>query len=153
MQRLASQNQQSVEEKNHRQLVESGLAQSENIYPLALDAAFNGAWDRNLLINELYLSEILQHNLGYESGKISDEESFANLLHPEDREFVLALRDAHIHGKTPRYKAEYRMRNKNGGWQWMLSQEQATLRNDQGKVLRIIGTLTDITRLKAEESE
>ena len=107
-----------------------------------------------MLIDKLYLSEIMQRKLGYEGGsKISDEKSFVNLLHPEDRELVLDLRDALIQGKTSRYAAEYRIRNKSGGWQWILSQGHATMRNDQGKALRIIGTFTDITRLKAGESE
>ena len=79
--------------------------------------------------------------------------SFENLLHPDDRDRVLALREAHARGERPRYEAEYRIRNKAGGWQWILSRGQAVERDTQGKALRIIGTHTDITRLKEVEAE
>ena len=148
MQKLFTQMPQSNDINLH-QLVKSPPTRNKNSKGLALNPRFIGAWDRNLYTGELNLSEILQRNLGH-AGKdtIRGEESFANLIHPEDREEVLALRDAHVQGKTLCYMAEYRLRNKNSGWQWVLSKGQASLRNEQGKAMRIIGTLTDISWLK-----
>ena len=88
-----------------------------------------------------------------ETDDISDELSFENLLHPDDREKVLARREAHLQGKTSRYEVEYRIRNKAGGWQWMLSRGKVVERDEQGRALRMIGTITDITRLKEVEAE
>jgi DNA-binding CsgD family transcriptional regulator len=48
---------------------------------------------------------------------------------------------------------EYRIRNKAGNWQWMLSRGRAVARDERGRAQRIIGTLTDITRLKEVEAE
>jgi len=151
---LASQNIQLEEEINHRRLVEAQLRESENRFHLALDAASNGVWDRNLLTGEVYYGANWQHTLGYESdGVFSDEHAFEDLVHPDDRERVLAQREAHIQGKTLRYEVEYRIRNKAGQWRWMLSRGQAVERDAQGKALRIVGTITDITRLKEVEAE
>jgi PAS domain S-box-containing protein len=127
--------------------------ESENRFRLALDASSNGVWDRNLVTGEVYFGENWHRTLGYEDPReISDGQGFENLLHPEDRERVLALREAHARGETPRYEAEYRMRNKGGEWQWILSRGQAVARDAEGRALRIIGTHTDITRLKEAEA-
>lgn len=151
---LASQNRQLEEEMHQRQLVEAQLRESEQRFHLALDAASNGVWDRNLLTGEVYYGANWQHTLGYEIERAtSDEHTFENLVHPDDREKVLAQREAHIQGKTLRYEVEYRIRNQAGGWQWMLSRGQAVTRDAQGKAQRIVGTVTDITRLKEAEAE
>jgi len=153
LQRLASKNQQLEEEIKQRQLVEEQLRESDNRFRLALDAASNGVWERNLLTGEVYFGENWYHTLGYEdNNEFSGKHFFENLLHPDDREKVLKQREAHIQGETSRYEVEYRIRNKAGGWQWMLSRGKAIARDEQGKALRIIGTITDITRLKEFEA-
>lgn len=151
---LASQNRQLEEEMCQRQLVEDQLRESEHRFHLALDAASNGVWDRNLLTGEVYFGANWQRTLGYEvECVISDEHTFENLVHPDDRARVLAQLEAHIQGTTPRYEVEYRIRNKAGDWQWMLSRGQAVTRDAEGRAQRIVGTVTDITRLKEAEAE
>lgn len=154
MQRLAWQNQQLEGEIDHRRQVEAQLVASEQRFRLALDTSSNGVWDRNLRTGEVYLGENWRRTLGYDqAGEIGVDWSFETLLHPDDRERVLALREAHALGHSDHYEAEFRMRNKAGGWQWILSRGQAVDRDAQGRALRIIGTHTDITRLKEVEAE
>jgi len=154
LQQLSTQNQQLEEEIHQRRLMEAQLRESENRFRLALDAASNGVWDRNLVTGEVYYGANWQRTLGYEGGsEISGGKTFESLLHPDDRERVLAVREAHAQGKTPHYGVEYRIRNKAGNWQWMLSRGRAVARDAQGRAQRIIGTLTDITRLKEVEAE
>ena len=153
LQMLSLQNQRLEEEIQRRQGVEKELLESENRFRLALDASSNGVWDRNLRTGEVYFGDNWHRTLGYEDKNEIAGQSFENLLHPDDRDRVLALREAHARGERPRYEAEYRIRNKAGGWQWILSRGQAVERDTQGKALRIIGTHTDITRLKEVEAE
>jgi PAS domain S-box-containing protein len=153
LQMLALRNQELDEEIRQRRLVETQLRESDTRFRQALDAASNGVWERNLRTGEVYYGENWYHTLGYEENKaFSGEYFFENLLHPDDRERVLAQRTAHVLGETSRYEVEYRVRNKTGGWQWMLSRGKAIARDEQGKALRIIGTITDITRLKEFEA-
>ncbi len=154
LQKLAAQNQQLEEEISHRKQVEAELVESENRFRLALDASSNGVWDRNLLTDEVYLGENWHLSLGYtDRDEINVLTSFEELLHPDDRDRVQALREAYISGQSAKYEAEYRMRNKAGGWQWILSRGRAVARDAQGRATRIIGTHTDITRLKEVEAE
>ena len=155
LQILAAKNRQLEEEIRLRRHVEEELRESESRFRLALDAASNGVWDRNLVTGETYHGANWLTSLGYEVGEaeMTGELSFDNLLHPDDREKVQARREAHLEGKIDRYEVEYRLRNKAGGWQWMLSRGQVVARDEQGRALRFIGTITDITRLKETEAE
>lgn len=154
LQRLALQNRQLEEEVEQRRRVEEKLSESEARFRLALDAASNGVWDRNLDTGEVYYGENWQQTLGYgEEEGDSGQHSFEELLHPEDLERVLGQREAHIRGESPRYEVEYRIRNRAGDWQWMLSRGRVVARDAQGRALRLVGTITDITRLKEIEAE
>lgn len=154
LQRLALQNERLAEEIRQRSLAEARLKESENRFRLALDASSNGVWDRDLVTGKSYYGENWHRTLGYEDSVASgDEQFFEKLLHPEDRERVLALREAYVRGETPLYEVEFRLRNREGQWQWILSRGQAVARDEQGRALRIIGTHIDITRLKEVEKE
>ena len=152
LQSLMEQKLQLEEEIESRVLIEEQLRESDNRFRLALDGSSNGVWDRNVVTGEIYYGENWYRTLGYENDS-SEEPFFENLLHPDDRERVLVQLEDHVQGKSPRYEAEYRVYNKAGGWQWILSRGQAVTRDKQGRALRIIGTLTDITRLKEVEAE
>ena len=152
LQSLMEQKLQLEEEIESRGLIEEQLRESDNRFRLALDGSSNGVWDRNVVTGEIYYGENWYRTLGYENDS-SEEPFFENLLHPDDRERVLVQLEDHVQGKSPRYEAEYRVYNKAGGWQWILSRGQAVTRDKQGRALRIIGTLIDITRLKEVEAE
>jgi PAS domain S-box-containing protein len=153
LQMLSVRNQRLEEEIKRRELAEQEVVASEARFRLALDASSNGVWDRNLVTDEVYFGDNWLRNLGYQDPAEIQGQTFASLLHPEDRERVLALREAHVRGETARYEAEYRLRNKAGGWQWILSRGQVVARDAQGKGLRLVGTHTDVTRLKKVEAE
>lgn len=154
LQQLSEQNQLLEAEIERRRVAECELQASESRMRMALDASSNGVWDRNLITGEVYFGENWHHTLGYDDAhRITDNTAFEYLLHPEDREKVQTLRNAHVLGTTDRYEAEYRIRNRLGEWQWILSRGQAVARDEQGRAQRIIGTHTDITRLKKIEAE
>ena len=154
LQLLMAQKQQLEEEIDRRRIIEEQLLESDTRFRLALDVSSNGVWDRDLQTGGVYYGENWYRTLGYENDSAnSDANSFENLLHPDDRERVLAHREAHVEGKFPHYEVEYRLRNKAGNWRWILSRGQAVTRDEEGKALRIIGTFTDITRLKEVEKE
>jgi PAS domain S-box-containing protein len=152
LQLLTAQKLQLEEEITRRRFSEEQLRQSDKRFRLALDASSNGVWDRNVKTGETYWGENWYRTLGYEPGMENNLEcSFENLLHPEDREMVLNHLADHIQGKTARYEVEYRFRNQTGGWTWILSKGQAVSRDENGQATRIIGTVTDISRLKEVE--
>ncbi len=76
-------------------------------------------------------------------------DSWANLLHPDHKAATLAAFNAHLvdfSGKTP-YDVEYQLKLKDGQYRWFRAVGN-TLRDENGKPLRVAGTLIDIQPLK-----
>ncbi|WP_051309403.1 response regulator [Desulfogranum japonicum] len=141
-------------EIERRRQAEHDLNLNEQRLQLALDAASDGVWDRNLLTHQSYYGENWHRSLGYSDEEaIFDDASWEALLHPDDKEKVLRARKEHSEGMVDKYEIQYRMRNKQGNWQWILSRGKVIARDKRGKPLRIIGTHTNITPLKEVQTE
>ncbi len=73
------------------------------------------------------------------------------MLHPDDRERVVALHDAFLCGIDERWECEYRMLTKSGQSIWVRDVE-TVVRGDGGRPLQREGSLEDITsRIEAED--
>jgi len=154
LRQVKEQNRKLSAEIEERRRAEEALRESEKRLRLALDATSDGVWDRNLLTGEVFYGDNWYEILGYHPDEAERRQlSWEKLLHAEDRPAALAALHAHIAGKTPRYVAEFRMRNKVGKWQWILARGKVVGWDADGRPLRFVGTHTDITKRKlAEES-
>ncbi|MCZ2439743.1 MAG: PAS domain S-box protein [Burkholderiales bacterium] len=80
-------------------------------------------------------------------------EEWIDLVHPDDRERVLAAAAAHNAGSTPSYEVTHRLRHARGHWIWVLSSGRVLARDGEGRPLRMSGTNLDISdRVRAEEA-
>lgn len=70
-------------------------------------------------------------------------------VHPDDRERLVAAFAAHVEKGAP-YHVEFRWVRPDGGVQWVASYGN-TLRDADGKPIRIVGVVQDITARKAAE--
>ena len=92
--------------------------------------------------------------LGYEEGELTGDADFwLMLVHPDDYERVNQADQDHQAGKTPHFEMEYRIRHKTGRWLWVLDRGKIIEREEDGAIVRAIGTLTDITRRKFVEED
>lgn len=124
----------------------------EERWNLALDSAGDGVWDWDLAHDRLYLSPTWKRMLGHREGEIgSSPDEWRNRVHPDDiHQCRLALRN-HLRKGKPSYICEHRLRCADGKWKWVLSRGRVVERDDDGTPLRLIGTLSDISRRKALE--
>jgi hypothetical protein len=58
---------------------------------------------------------------------------------------------AHLQGRSPVSEFDYRLVTASGQVKWMRGKGQIVRRDDQGRPLRAIGTITDISERKATE--
>ena len=108
--------QRELQEANH------ALRESDERYMLALRGAKDGIWDWNLKTDEIYYSARWQEMLGYADGEIQNHpDEWFTRVHPDNIESVRTALAAHLEGDHPYYETEYRMRNKDGDYRWMLS--------------------------------
>jgi len=74
---------------------------------------------------------------------------WVRVLHPDDRERALAAWHAAVEGRG-RYDLEYRVRRKDGQYEWFKVRGQA-IRDEQGHIVRWFGTAMSVEDLKRAE--
>ena len=132
----------------------AALQTSQERFRLALDATSDGLWDWNLKTNTVYYSPSYFRMLGYDPEQFpeGDVNIWAGLLHPEERDGVLATA-ARCLAEEGGYEIEFRMRARDGGYTWILSRGKVVERDDNGSPSRVIGTHIDLTQRKQFELE
>ncbi|MFP4145713.1 MAG: putative bifunctional diguanylate cyclase/phosphodiesterase [Phycisphaeraceae bacterium] len=130
---------------------ERALRESEQRMTLALAGSRDGLWDWDLLTDRIYYAPRWKEMLGLEEQSISDRPSewFDRIASSDLPSFHLAL-DRHIEGETERFEMDIRMHHTGGETRWMLCRA-AAVRDEQGRAVRLAGSLSDITSLKEVE--
>lgn len=128
------------------------LAENEERWRLALEAAGDGVWDWKVADSTVLFSSGWKAMLGYQSADIGSELSeWKNRVHPHDMPQVMADLDRHFKGHTPFYSNEHRVLCKDGSWKWILDRGMVISRTADGHPLRMVGTHTDISASKKME--
>jgi len=76
---------------------------------------------------------------------------WTNALHPEDREAIFDEWNKAVKESRP-FTLEYRFQRADGSTVWVFGQAHAEY-NQQGDVVSYVGTITDISKIKAAEAE
>jgi PAS domain S-box-containing protein len=134
-----------------RRRAETELRASEERLRLAFAGAREGVWDWNLDTGHVVYSRRWKEMLGYGDDEIpSTVHAWEALLHPDDRARANDLHDA-VHRGLGTYEAEFRLRHKEGHYVTVLTRGLPIRREDDGRVVRIVGTHLDITESKRTE--
>lgn len=134
-----------------RIVARAALRRSEERLDLAISAVNDGIWDWDLRAETIYFSPKWKAMLGYADAELPNRmDSFTGRLHPDDADWVAEYLDNHLAGYDAQYRAEFRMRHKDGSWRWILGRGEAR-RDADGKPFRMLGSHTDITEIKHAE--
>ncbi len=127
--------------------------EAEYRYALGLAAAHQGLWDWNFETDELFVSPSVEALLGLEAGALGgSERKWAELIAPEDVRLYADSMNAHRRQGNSSFTLELRMRNAKGGQRW-IQLRASCIANTQGKAIRCIGVVGDITGRKAQEAQ
>jgi len=74
-------------------------------------------------------------------------------VHPDDRSRVRGAIGEHLEGRSSQYSAQFRFRNHDGSWRWVLDRGRVVARTVEGLPLRMVGTHTDIDQQKQLETQ
>ncbi len=129
------------------------LSESKERLSLALNASKSGIWDRNVKTEKMYFDSNYFTLAGYEPNDFkSSYDEWEKRVHPDDVHRVKKAIEDYLAGQAGSYVEEFRFKNKDGSWQWVLGQGKIFERDEQGNPVRFIGMHTDITeRKRAEE--
>ncbi|BCJ48545.1 hypothetical protein Asp14428_00200 [Actinoplanes sp. NBRC 14428] len=126
---------------------------SEERYALAAEAANDGLWDWDLASGTVFYSSRWKALLGCADHEITTKpDEWISRVHPEDRAAVHAMLSGHLSGRTPTTELEHRLRAADGSYRWMLNHGRSMC-DDDGQVIRLVGSITDITDRKLLEGQ
>ncbi|UCI08856.1 PAS domain S-box protein [Mesorhizobium sp. B1-1-8] len=142
-----------IEDIDARKQSEARIAEAETRWNFALTSAGQGVWDLDMRKGGTTYSETWVNMLGYDEGELDgDPDLWLTMIHPDDYQLVAEADRAHLAGETPFFEAEFRMRHKDGHWIWILDRGKAIECDADGRLIRAIGSLTDITQRKEAEA-
>lgn len=138
---------------SERYRLEAQLRASEKNLALALSAVGDGAWDWQVSSGEVMLSDEFIELFGYSREELGHHVTdLMRLVHPDDKPPLMQKLQHCITGKINHYANEHRMQCKDGSWKWVLGRGLVVGQEKNGQVLRVVGTLVDISPRKEIET-
>lgn len=127
------------------------LIQSEERFALAMRGASDGLWDWDLDTDNVYYSPRWKSMLGYKEHELdSSLNTWASMVHPQDKDFVLKSVQDYLAGIANSFEVEMRMRHKSNFYLYIRSRA-FKVTNKDNQPIRLIGTHVDITKRKQAE--
>ncbi|MDP3148535.1 MAG: PAS domain S-box protein [Ignavibacteria bacterium] len=134
-----------------RKRAEETLQESEERFRIAAETSNDVVYEWDLKQSVKWFGKI-DEMLGYDPDEFPRTlDGLGASVHPEDWIRVMAAVQAHLEGRAP-YAEEYRAIKKDGTFRWW-SARGAVSRTQDGKPIRWVGTVTDITERKQVEEE
>ncbi|VTT96339.1 sensory box protein : PAS domain S-box OS=Thiocystis violascens (strain ATCC 17096 / DSM 198 / 6111) GN=Thivi_3000 PE=4 SV=1: MASE1: PAS_4: PAS_4: PAS_3: PAS_3: PAS_3: PAS_3: PAS_3: PAS_4: HisKA: HATPase_c: Response_reg [Gemmataceae bacterium] len=135
-----------------RKEAERRVRESEHRLRLAMEAAATGLWEWDVTTNAVTWSPECYPIHGLRDGEFDGTAAgFDRLLHPDDRDRVWATVRAAVDDRT-KYECEFRVVRPDGDVRWVANVGRA-VGDEQGRPVRMVGTLTDITERKQTEQQ
>jgi len=134
-----------------RKQADLALQANEERFRLVSKAAGSAIWDWDVTIGQQWWSEGLRDIFGHErdtSGTVPTV--WRRQVHPDDMAQVNAALDRLMTDQDSVLREQYRFRRADGSWAFVEDRAFA-LRDDDGRVRRVLGSLTDITDQKLLE--
>jgi PAS domain S-box-containing protein len=125
------------------------LRVSEERFRLLARATNDTVWDCDMVTGALWWNEGVETLFGYALGGMPSSAEFRReRIHPEDRQAVNArVQEAIDHGEE-NWWGEYRFRRSDGTYTPVVERGHI-MRDEAGRVIRMIGGMTDLTERKA----
>ncbi|HMP98553.1 MAG TPA: PAS domain S-box protein [Cyclobacteriaceae bacterium] len=127
------------------------IQESNERLELVTKATSDAVWDWDLITNQVYWGEGFKTIFGYEiESSVTDISMWTKGIHPEDKDSVnLSIENA-LAGTYSNWADEYRFKKANG--EYVFAKDKALIiRNEQGKAIRMVGALQDVTYEKVHE--
>jgi diguanylate cyclase (GGDEF)-like protein/PAS domain S-box-containing protein len=129
----------------------SGIVSDVERRALALTGAGDMIWDWDVSADKVFTSPETEHLLGLKRGALEGPAvRWLDVLHPLDRDRFRAALDNVVEQRRGRLVQDFRLRTPDGHYVWLELKARPVVGSD-GEVVRLVGTLTDVTDFKTAE--
>ncbi|MCU7844514.1 MAG: EAL domain-containing protein [Candidatus Thiodiazotropha sp. (ex Monitilora ramsayi)] len=132
-------------------LAQRALQTSEHKIGKILESSLDGVWEWDIANDQIYLSPRWKAQIGFNDDELPNTfNSWVSRLHPDERDGILQKIEAYRVKPWGNWEEEYRLRHKNGSYQWILARATPTF-DVQDRLVKLTGVHIDITeRITAE---
>lgn len=135
-----------------RRRAEQALKESEERFRTASHMSNDVIYELNLETGQVMIFGDAWKNIGYTPEELEfSYDAWTKLIYSDDRDTILAAADLHFKSGAP-FREEYRIMCKDGSTIYVLHHGNV-IRDEVGKILRWVGTFTDITERKLAEDQ
>jgi diguanylate cyclase (GGDEF)-like protein/PAS domain S-box-containing protein len=128
-----------------------GLVTDTERRALALAGAGDTVFDWDVSADKIFVSPEIEHQLGLKLGTLAGPASdWLDLIHPFDRDRYRTALDTVLEQRRGRLSHDFRLRSASGAHHWFRLKARPIVGSD-GEVIRIVGTLTDVTDARTSE--
>ena len=118
---------------------------------LALTGAGDMIWDWDVTVDRVFTSAETESLLGVRRGTLEGSAArWLDVLHPQDRDRFRAALDGVLEQRRGRLMQDFRLRTGDSHFVWLTLKARPVVGSD-GEVVRLVGTLTDVTEFKTAE--
>ena len=136
---------------HRRRRAEAAARLEQERFELAARAATDAIWDLDVKADKLWWSDGIEKLFGYSKGEAGDSLDFwTERLHPDERERVAAGFHRAIDGTATLWADDYRFRCRDGHYAFV-QDRGFVMRDADGRAVRMVGGMKDITRRKEAE--
>ncbi|WP_276373665.1 PAS domain S-box protein [Chryseolinea sp. H1M3-3] len=128
---------------------ENKIRESVERYNIVSKATNDVIWDYDLSTGNLNWNENIRSVLGYDTAQTTIA-WWTDKLHPEESKRIIDKLDASINNCNAYWTDEYRFRCADGTYKYFFDRG-FLIKDDNGRGIRMIGSMHDITRQKEEE--
>ncbi|MDY7228478.1 PAS domain S-box protein [Hyalangium rubrum] len=133
---------------------EQAMRESEERLRLTIEAGEVGTWDAHLHTQALNFDARAKRFFGLSPDRPMSVEHFFAALHPEDRERIRSDVEVAVKGGFEGvFQPEFRTVGLEDGLERWVAAQGRVIFDVQGKAVRFLGTLRDISNLKRQEEE
>jgi len=136
----------TIEDISAYKSTRESLRTSEARLDVAIEAGGLAMWDWNIVLDEIYYNDGWRQSLEIDPEELLTRQALhERLLLPGDRPEVLQQFEDHYHGCSAHFASEYSLVIARGARRWFQAYAKVVQRDAEGRPLRMIGVLTDVT--------
>jgi len=136
---------------SERILAEINIKESNKRFEFVTEATSDAIWDWDMKNQTIYWGESFHTIFGYNPQKIKkDISSRTDHIHPDDAGRVNQGILEFINGEGTKWEDQYRYQKKDQTYAYVVDKGFA-IRNEEGKAIRMVGAMQDITKRKKDE--
>ena len=131
--------------------ITQGIVSDVERRALALTGAGDMIWDWDVAADKVFTSPETETALALKVGTLEGSAAkWLDVLHPLDRDRFRATLDNVLEQRRGRVTQDFRLRTADGHYLWFSLRARPVVGSD-GEVIRLVGTLTDVTESKTAE--